>query len=127
VYFLNNAVGIIENNRLVGLWGAQRDVTVRRLAEHALQRRTNQLASLNRIGAAISTLQDIKGVLLEVLAQLQPVLPLDTFFAVLYDEQTNQISYPLLFDSGRFWDQSPVTVEPYMWLYPVLTNAGHCW
>jgi PAS domain S-box-containing protein len=122
VYFLNNAVGIIENNRLVGVWGAQRDVTTRRLAEQALQRRTNQLASLNRIGAAVSTLQDIKGVLHEVLTQLQLVLPLDVFFAVLYDEQTNQISYPLLYDSGQFWDQPPMPLEPYMWLYPVLTE-----
>jgi PAS domain S-box-containing protein len=122
VYFLNNAVGIFENNHLVGLWGVQRDVTTRRQAEQALQRRTNQLASLNRIGAAVSTLQDIKGVLLEVLTQLQGVLPLDVFFAVLYDEQTNQISYPLLFDAGKFWEQEPMTLEPYMWLFPVLTE-----
>jgi PAS domain S-box-containing protein len=122
VYFLNNAVGIFENNHLVGLWGVQRDVTTRRQAEQALQRRTNQLASLNRIGAAVSTLQDIKGVLLEVLTQLQGVLPLDVFFAVLYDEQTNQVSYPLLFDAGKFWEQEPMTLEPYMWLFPVLTE-----
>jgi PAS domain S-box-containing protein len=120
VYFLNNAVGIIENNRLVSLWGVQRDITTRRLAEEALQRRNNQLASLNRIAAAVSGLQDIQGVLREVLAQLQPVLPLDTFFAALYDEATNTVSYPLVYDAGRFWDQPPQPLEPYMWLHTVL-------
>lgn len=122
VYFLNNAVGILENHRLVGIWGAQRDVTTRRLAEQALQRRTNQLTSLNRISAAVSSLQDIKGVLLEVLTQLQAVLPLDVFFAALYDEQSGRISYPLLYDGGNFYDQPDMTLEPYMWLYAVLSE-----
>jgi PAS domain S-box-containing protein len=122
VYFLNTAVGIIEDNHLVGLWGVQRDVTTRRLAEQALQRRSNQLASLNRIGAAVSSLQDIKGVLLEVLDQLRAVLPLDTFFAVLYDQQTHQVSYPLLFDAGRYWDQTPHPVRRNRTLYTVLTE-----
>jgi PAS domain S-box-containing protein len=122
VYFLNNAVGIVEKDRLVGLWGAQRDVTTRRLAEQALQRRSNQLASLNRIGAAVSSLQDLKGVLLEVLDQLRAVLPLDTFFAVLYDAQTGQVSYPLVFDAGRYWDQPPHPLGRKMSLYKVLTD-----
>jgi PAS domain S-box-containing protein len=120
VYFLNNAVGILENNCLVGLWGAQRDVTTRRLAEQALQRRTDQLTSLNRIGAAISTLKDIKGVLQEALDQLQPVLPLDVFYAAMYDEQTGTVSYPLFYDSERYWEQPSNPVEPGMWLHQVI-------
>ncbi len=103
-----------------GLWGAQRDLTTRRLAEQALQRRTDQLASLNRIGAAISTLKDIRGVLQEALDQLQPVLPLDVFYVAMYDEQTGGVSYPLLYDSERYWEQPSNLVEPGMWLYQVI-------
>lgn len=35
-YFLNNVVGIIENNRLIRIWGTQRDITERLLAAQAL-------------------------------------------------------------------------------------------
>jgi two-component system, cell cycle sensor histidine kinase and response regulator CckA len=41
-YFLNNLIGIIENDRMIRAWGTQRDVTVRKLAE----RQTDAFASL---------------------------------------------------------------------------------
>jgi PAS domain S-box-containing protein len=37
-YFLNNAVGIIEDNHLVGLWGTQLDITALKKADEALRR-----------------------------------------------------------------------------------------
>lgn len=37
-YFLNNAVGIIENHHLVGLWGTQLDITAFKKADEALRR-----------------------------------------------------------------------------------------
>lgn len=37
-HFLNNAVGIIENNQLVGLWGTQLDITALKKADEALRR-----------------------------------------------------------------------------------------
>ncbi|HYG77899.1 MAG TPA: PAS domain S-box protein [Planctomycetota bacterium] len=36
-YFLNNLVAIIEDGRIVRVWGTQRDVTERRIAESALR------------------------------------------------------------------------------------------
>jgi signal transduction histidine kinase/ActR/RegA family two-component response regulator len=36
-YFLNNLVGTVEHGKLVRAWGTQRDITARRLAEHALR------------------------------------------------------------------------------------------
>ncbi|MDP2301387.1 MAG: PAS domain S-box protein [Ignavibacteria bacterium] len=35
-HFLNNVIGVIHNNKLVGNWGTQRDDTERKKAEHAL-------------------------------------------------------------------------------------------
>jgi len=37
VYFLNNAVGIVEDGHLVAVWGTQRDITERKRAEEALR------------------------------------------------------------------------------------------
>jgi PAS domain S-box-containing protein len=36
-YFLNNAVGVIKDNSLVGLWGTQLDITTLKRAEEALR------------------------------------------------------------------------------------------
>jgi PAS domain S-box-containing protein len=36
-YFLNNFVGFFEDGRLVRIWGTQRDITARKLAEKALR------------------------------------------------------------------------------------------
>ena len=38
VYFLNNAVGILKDNLLVGLWGTQLDITALKRTEDALRR-----------------------------------------------------------------------------------------
>lgn len=38
VYFLNNAVGIIDNNHLIGLWGTQLDITALKKADDAQRR-----------------------------------------------------------------------------------------
>lgn len=37
VYFLNNAIGVIENDCLIGLWGTQLDITVLKNTEDALR------------------------------------------------------------------------------------------
>ncbi|MEA5622904.1 PAS domain S-box protein [Nostoc sp. UHCC 0251] len=42
-YFLNNLVGIVENDLLVRAWGTQRDITEGKRAEAALREREDQL------------------------------------------------------------------------------------
>lgn len=36
-YFLNNGMGIVENGMWLGVWGSQRDITERKMAENALR------------------------------------------------------------------------------------------
>ena len=38
-YFLNNGYGVIENDKLIRIWGTFRDITDRKLAEEANKRR----------------------------------------------------------------------------------------
>ncbi len=46
-FFLNNAIGIIENGNLIRIWGTQRDITERKQWEHTLEEnRANLLAVL---------------------------------------------------------------------------------
>ena len=106
VYFLNNSAGVIENGQLVELWGSQRDITEQKKIEAALQHRSDQLVTLNRIGTAISSLQNLQGVLKEILQQLQSALTVDVFYIGLLDQQTRQISFPIMYDLGRFWQEA---------------------
>jgi PAS domain S-box-containing protein len=46
-YFLNNIVGIIEDDRLVRIWGTQRDITEWKLAEQAKELAKEELALTN--------------------------------------------------------------------------------
>jgi diguanylate cyclase (GGDEF)-like protein len=88
--FANQAAVAVENARL--------------LAE--TQRRAEQLSALNEVGRAVSTLRDVESVLGAIFLQVQRVLPLDVFFVSLYDPETNMVSYPLVFDGGRRYQES---------------------
>ena len=46
VYFLNNAVGVIKDDHLVGLWGTQLDITALKNAEDALRRSEARMRAL---------------------------------------------------------------------------------
>ena len=47
VYFLNNAVGVIENGQLVALWGTQRDITALKQAEAEREKLITELETKN--------------------------------------------------------------------------------
>lgn len=59
VYFLNNFVGFIEQGRLVRAWGTQRDITLRKKAEHEMAHLAAIVESSN--DAIIS--EDMSGVI----------------------------------------------------------------
>ncbi len=54
LHFLNNAVGIIENDCLMAIWGTQRDITQERIATSALHAEKKRLmVTLRSIGDAV--------------------------------------------------------------------------
>ena len=74
-------------------------------SEEALRRSSEFLTALNQIGRALSTLQDLDGAMKITLDSIKANLPLDVFFICLYDLETNFAWYPLLYDSGKSWDE----------------------
>ncbi|MFP5286363.1 MAG: ATP-binding protein, partial [Thermoanaerobaculia bacterium] len=47
-YFLNNLIGVLENGRLIRVWGTQLDITERKRLEDELRRRAEDLAGADR-------------------------------------------------------------------------------
>jgi PAS domain S-box-containing protein len=81
VYFLNNAVGVIKDDHLVGLWGSQLDITTLKNTEDALRR------SEARTRALLDAIPDMifefnsEGIILQFIASTtnQPLLPPEEF------------------------------------------------
>lgn len=106
------------------------DVTERKQTEaniealnRDLQRQTRQLSALNDINREISTLTTLEKTLHNVLEKLKTVLPMDAFFVGLYDDIAKTLAYPLMYDSGRFWQTDPMAVDENTTTYHILQNG----
>jgi PAS domain S-box-containing protein len=80
-------------------------------SENAHRQSSEYLSALNRIGRALSTLQDLDGALRVTLDAIKASLQLDVFFINLYDPATNLLSFPLLYDSGKIWDEPAAELD----------------
>ncbi len=98
--------------RLLSLFATQAAIAIEnaRLYEQT-QQRAAQLSALNEIGRAVSSLLDIEGVLEVTYQQIQRSLPLDAFFACLYDADTGWATFPLVYDSGRRYENAPQPLQ----------------
>ena len=100
----------VENARLYDI--LQSELKEHRQSEKALNLRTDQLTTLNQIARTISSLQELDSLLRLILDQIQQAIPLDCFYVGLYDPELDQVSFPLMFDDGKFWEESQTTVKP---------------
>lgn len=103
-YFLNNAVGIIENNFLIGVWGTQRDITDKKIAEMALIesesrfRKVSELTSDYAFGAKVTedmqlTFEWITGALKKITGYTQEALRAKGGWETLILEEDLHIPY----------------------------------
>ena len=75
------------------------------------QRRLNQLDSLYRMGQAVSGLQDLSGTLHKIFVELTELLPLDTFYVLIHDYQSELLHYLMMYDDGEFYEQAPQAIS----------------
>ena len=77
-----------------------------------IQQNAGQLAALNALGQAVSQQIEIEQVLLVTYQQLQPLAPVDAFFAALYDRDSNTVSFPIMYDEGQRYTEPTVPFNP---------------
>lgn len=71
------------------------------------QRRAEQLATLHRIGLAITSALDLNEVVHALYERVQPIMDASIFYVALYDEATGVIEYPLMIN-----ENGSIEVEP---------------
>ncbi|HUM25154.1 MAG TPA: GAF domain-containing protein [Anaerolineales bacterium] len=76
------------------------------------QKRANELATLNEIVQAISEQIELKNVLNTAYEQIVKLIPLDAFFVALYDESSNTVSYPIVIDEGKSYEEPNEALNP---------------
>ncbi len=82
--------------------------------EVLLESELSQLTMLNDIGRAITKLGDVDSVLNLIREQVQRILPVDAFMVLLYQPETNKVTYPLVYDNGRNWPEPARELAPDM-------------
>ncbi len=113
-----------EEIRLLSLFADQAAVAIdnARLYEEA-QQRAELLATMNEIGHAISTLQDLDSVLKIIYRQVQRVVPVDAFYICLHDPERDQVSFPIVYDMGIRYRESTIPRTPNTWIDHVLKTG----
>ena len=97
-----------------GYIGINLDITERKRLEKKVRHTADQLAMLNDIGRAITTLGDLDMVLNIIREQVQQILPLDAFIVLLYEPETKIVTFPLVYDNGRNWPEPDRQISPDM-------------
>ncbi len=75
-----------------------------RLYEEA-NKRARRLQILNEIGRDLATLRDLPTLMNTVFTQIKQILPADLFYIGLYDPLKNEMTFPLMYDDGRIWQE----------------------
>ncbi|MBN1179026.1 MAG: GAF domain-containing protein [Anaerolineae bacterium] len=66
-----------------------------------LQRRVQELDSLHAIGQALSASLDLDTILAEIHIQARALMSTDNFYVALYNEEENEVSFPLAIVEGQ--------------------------
>jgi PAS domain S-box-containing protein len=84
-----------------GIMAVVADITERKQAEAAIRRRNEELAALNQVGRTLSKLAESHEILDLIYKTIGQVLDNDNFYIALYDEASQQISFPIYTIEGQ--------------------------
>ena len=118
VYFLNNAVGVIEDDCLVGLWGTQLDITVLKNTEEALRRSEARTRAL--LDAMPDMIFEFKrdGTILQFISSaMNPLLPPEQFLGKTIREVLPAVSDQTYFAIERALESGHVHAFEYQLLH----------
>ena len=76
------------------------------------QQSAHELATLNELGQAVSQQIEIDEVLEVAYQRLRHLAQVDAFFAALYDQESNTVSLPVIYDEGKRYAQPPFPFNP---------------
>jgi PAS domain S-box-containing protein len=93
---------LVENRNKFSKEASQRE----QFAEQA-QRRADQLAIINEVGRAVAELRDLPELLEVVYEQVRKVISVDAFFVALHNPENNTVSYPIVYDNGKYYPTAP--------------------
>src|SRR5215510_5962095 len=90
------------------------------------QHHTDELKMLNEVNRAISSLRSLEEVFEVIFEQVRRNLPLDVFFIALYNKDRDQVTFPVLFDNGKRWQEVPASLQKAQRVARVL-KTGQPW
>jgi PAS domain S-box-containing protein len=91
MYFLINMIGVVEGEKLVRVWGTQRDITIEKRADLIKD-------VVFRIAQVQDTNQTLDALYSEVHRLIQEVMPAQNFSIALYDKEKDLLSFPYFVD-----------------------------
>ncbi len=71
------------------------------ISRRRLVRQLNEIDSLHAIGQALISTLDISAILDAVHQQVTRIMPVETFFAAMYDAETDEVNFPLVVENGE--------------------------
>ena len=95
-----------------------------RLYEEA-RRRSKELEIFNRAGTAVTSGLDLDHVLVMLYEQCRLVMPADTFYVALYDEEKGEIEFPLFQDQGVYRQVKPFVLNSSKGMTGCVIEEGH--
>jgi PAS domain S-box-containing protein len=91
-YFLNSGYGVVEDGRLLRMWGTFREVTE--------QKRTEEIQSvLFDIARATAESRDLEELLKTIHERIGTLIDTTNFFVALYDEENDLYTFPYWVDA----------------------------
>ncbi len=102
------------------------------LSRQQLNAQARELAVINEVAQSVSQLLQPADLLETIFRQVQRAITADAFIVATYDERTNTMNYPLVYDEGRRYQPvpgRPAADNPWLQVVqsgkPILINRTH--